>query len=102
MHVMSDDRRKKQAKLFFLIGKVAFSIEKKLVLSNFQVLEKRLDTLHNNSMYTFWTLINCFLRFVLLDIRRKDWPIDFSQWKNGHSVKKFCSQPPPGVTEMIL
>ena len=25
-----------------------------------------------------------------------------SQLKNGHSVKRFCFQPPPGVTGIIL
>ena len=57
---------------------------------------------HKNRHITLWTLINCSLRFVILDTTRKNRPQCFFHWKVCLSFQKVVFSTTPKVLKNAL
>ena len=67
------------------------------------VLQKWSFNFHSKCYNTFWTQINCSVKFVTLDNRRKNRPKSFLHWKVCLFLFESCVfNNPLGVTETIL
>ena len=76
----------------FFNGKITF-FSKTCVFNNSLLLQKLSYDLYSNCQITLWTLINCALRFVTIENRRKNSPKSFLHWNFCLLFfKKLCLQ----------
>ena len=73
-------------------GKLAFFSQKFFFSSTSYVLKNWSFYFHSNYQNTSWTLINCSLRFVILDNTRKNGGLIFFTGKTALSPKNLCFQ----------
>ena len=79
--VTLDSTRENRPKLFVHCKDCIF-FPKVCVLNNLAGPEKWSYNFHSTCQKTLWTIINCPVRFVTLDITSKNGPKVFPHWKN--------------------